>query len=86
MTEVVLKGLKAELVEKIKRAREKDKKIVKIVEKMKKARVKTLRSNEWEIEKDLVLKEGKLYVLKAKESLGWVSCSVHTDYGLWYIR
>jgi len=70
MTEVVLKGLKAELVEKIKRAREKDKKIVKIVEKMKKARVKTLRSNEWEIEKDLVLKEGKLYVLKAKESLG----------------
>ena len=46
MTEVVVKELEAKLVEKIKRARGKDKKVVKVVEEMKKARVKTLRDNE----------------------------------------
>ena len=34
---------------------------------MKKARVKTLRDNEQKIEEDLVLKEGKVYILKDKE-------------------
>ena len=46
MTEVVVKELEAKLVEKIKRAREKNEKVVKVVEEMKKARVKTLRDNE----------------------------------------
>ena len=34
---------------------------------MKKAGVKELRGNEWKIEGDLVLKEGKVYVLKEEE-------------------
>ena len=38
--------------------------LVKIVEKMKKAGVKTLREEEWQIEEELVLKEGRVYVPK----------------------
>ena len=34
---------------------------------MKRVRVKELRGNEWKIEKELVLKEGKIYVLKDEE-------------------
>jgi len=34
---------------------------------MKKAGVKVIRGNEWQIEGDLVLKEGKVYVTKDKE-------------------
>ena len=34
---------------------------------MKKKEVKELRGNEWKIEGDLVLKEGKMYVPKDKE-------------------
>ena len=34
---------------------------------MKKAGVKVLRNNEWKIEGELVLKEGKVYVLKDEE-------------------
>jgi len=34
---------------------------------MKKARVKELRGEEWKLEEDLVLKEGKVYVLKDEE-------------------
>jgi len=37
------------------------------VEEMKKAGVKELRENEWKIEGDLVLKEGKVYVPKEEE-------------------
>jgi len=37
------------------------------VEEMKKAEVKKLRGNEWKIEGDLVLKEGKVYVPKDEE-------------------
>jgi len=37
------------------------------VEEMKKARVKELQGNEWKIEGDLVLKEGKVYVPKDEE-------------------
>ena len=51
-------------MEKIKKARSKDKEIVRVVEEMKKAGVKVLRGDEWQIEGNLVLKEGKLYVLK----------------------
>ena len=39
---VVIKGLKVEIVEKIKKARDKDKKVVRVVEKIKKAGVKIL--------------------------------------------
>ena len=55
------------LVEKIKKAREKDKEVVKVIEEIKKAKVKVLRGYEWEIEGELVLKEKKVYILKDEE-------------------
>ena len=67
MYEVVVEGPEAELVEKIKKARSKDKDVVRVVEEMKKVGVKELQGNEWKIEGDLVLKEGKIYVLKDEE-------------------
>ena len=45
MIEVVIKELEIGLVRKIKKVREKDKKIVKVVEKMKKVEVKILRGD-----------------------------------------
>ena len=44
----------------------KNDKVVKAVEKIKKARVKILRNDEWQIEDNLVLKEGKVYISKNK--------------------
>ena len=38
-----------------------------MVEEIKKARVKNLRGDEQEIEEDLILKEGKVYVPKGEE-------------------
>ena len=35
---------------------------------MKKADIKVLREEEWQIERDMVLKKRKVYVLKNKES------------------
>ena len=64
---MVVEGPEMMLVEKRKRTKEKDKEVVKIVKEMKKARVKALRENEWEIEKELVLKEEKVYILKDEE-------------------
>ena len=55
-----------EIVEKIKKARSKDKEIVRVIEKMKKTRIKMLWGEEWQVERDLVLKEGKVYELKDK--------------------
>ena len=67
MYEVVVEGPEVELVEKIKKVRSKDEDVVRVVEEMKKAGVKELRGNEWKMEGDLVLKEGKVYVPKDKE-------------------
>ena len=67
MYEVVVEGPEVELVEKIKKARSKDEDVVRVVEEMKKAGVRELRGNEWKVEEDLVLKEGKIYVLKDEE-------------------
>jgi len=50
------------LRERIKTAQRGDKKMVKAVEELKKAGVKTLRDEEWEIEDGVVLKEGRIYV------------------------
>ena len=50
---LVIEGSEIELVEKIK--------------KMKKTGVKPLKDNKWEIERELVLKEGKIYMLKDKK-------------------
>jgi len=55
------------MLEKIKRARSKDEDIVRVVEEMKKMKVKELQGNEWQIEGDLVLKEEKVYVPKDEE-------------------
>jgi len=53
-----------EIIEKIKEVRDKDEEVIKVVEEMKKAGVKTLRDKEWQIEEGLVLKEGRVYVPK----------------------
>ena len=50
-------------MEKIKIARSKEKEVVRVVEEIKEAGVK---EEEWQIEGDLVLKEGKIYVSKNK--------------------
>jgi len=67
MYEVVVEGPEVDLLEKIKKARSKNKNVIKVVEKMKKMGVKELRGNEWKIEEDIVLKEEKVYVLKDEE-------------------
>jgi len=51
-----------DLRERIKRAQERDGRVVKAVEELKKAGVKTLRDKEWEIDNGVVLKEGRIYV------------------------
>ena len=67
MYEVVVEGSEIDMLEKIKKARSKDKDIVRVVEEMKKAGVRELHGNEWQIEEDLVLKEGKVYMPKNEE-------------------
>ena len=48
----------------MKRQADRNEEVIKVVEEMKKAGVKTLRDEEWKIEKGLVLKEGRVYVPK----------------------
>ena len=67
MYEVVVEGPEVDILEKIKKAKSKNKDVIRIVEEMKKGGVKELRGDEWKIEGELVLKEGKVYVLKDKE-------------------
>jgi len=67
LEEVVIEGPEVDIVEKIKKARSKDEEVVRIVEEMKKARVKKLREEKWKVEGELVLKEGKIYVPKNVE-------------------
>ena len=42
----------------------KDKEVVRVVEEIKKMGIKIVRGNKWQMEGDLVLKKGKVYVLK----------------------
>ena len=65
--EVVVEGPEVDMLEKIKRARSKDEDVVRVVEEMKKVGVKKLHGNEWQMEGDVVLKEGKVYVPKDEE-------------------
>ena len=62
--EQLIEGPEEEIVKRIKEARDKNEEVIKVVEEMKKAEVKTLRDEEWQIEKGLVLKEGRVYVPK----------------------
>ena len=65
--EVVIEGPEVDIIEKIKKARSRDEDVVRIVEEMKKAGVKELRGEEWKVEGELVIKEGKIYVPKDEE-------------------
>ena len=62
--EWLIEGPEEEIVKRIKEARDKDEEVIKVVEEMKKAGVKTLKDEEWQIEEGLVLKEGRVYVPK----------------------
>ena len=53
---------KGNLKERIRRAQEGNKKVVKVVEKLKRAGIKMLKDEEWEIEDRLVMKKGRIYV------------------------
>jgi len=60
LEEVVIEGYEVNILEKIKKARSKDEKVVRVVDEMKKAKVKVLQENKWQIEGDLVLKDREL--------------------------
>ena len=62
--EQLIERLEKEIMKKIKEAKNKDEEVIKVVEEMKKAGVKVLRNEEWQIEEGLVLKEGKVYIPK----------------------
>jgi len=64
LQEVVIEGPEVDIIEKIKKARSRDKNVVRVVEEMNKAGVKELRGEEWKVEGELVIKEGKIYVPK----------------------
>ena len=78
MYEVVVEGPEVELVEKIKKAKSKDEDVVRVVEEMKKVGVRELRRNEWKLEEDLILKEGKIYMPK-DEKLRAEMIQLHHD-------
>jgi len=50
------------LKERIRKAQEGDKKVVKAVEELKRAGIKTLKDEEWEIEDGLVMKKERIYI------------------------
>jgi len=62
--EQLVEGPEKEIVKRIKEARDKDEEVIKVVEEMKKAGVKMLRNEKWQIEEGLVLKEENVYTLK----------------------
>jgi len=64
---VVIERPEVNILENIKKAKSKDEYIVRVVEEMKRAKVKELQGNEWQIEGELVLKEEKVYMLKDEE-------------------
>ena len=67
LQEVVIERPEVDIIEKIKKARSRDEDVVRVVEEMKRAGVKELRGEEWKVEGELVIKEGKIYVLKDEE-------------------
>ena len=62
--QVLIEGVKEDIVKKIKNSKARDDEVIKVVEEIKKAEVKVLRNEEWQIENNLVLKEGKIYILR----------------------
>ena len=61
---LLIHGDKKGLLKKICESKAQDEQVVKAIEAMKKAGVKTLNGREWEIKQDLVLWRGKVYVPK----------------------
>jgi len=66
-----IKGVKTiikegNLKERIRRAQEGDEKVVKAVEELKRAGIKTLKNKEWEIEDGLVMKKRRIYILEGE--------------------
>jgi len=64
---VVVKRPKMRLVKKLKKTKEKNEKVEKAVEEIKRAGFKALREDKLEIERELILKERKVYMLKDKK-------------------
>jgi len=56
-----------DLLEKVRKSKVQDDKVIKVVEEMKWVGVKMLRDKEWRKENRLILKEVKVYVLKDEE-------------------
>jgi len=50
------------LKERIKKVQEGNKKVVKVVEELKRAGIKMLKNEEWKIENGIVMKEGRIYM------------------------
>jgi len=65
LEEVVIEGV--DILDRIRKSKAVNNKMVKIVEEMKKANVKVLRNEEWREEDGLMLKDRKVYVLKYEE-------------------
>jgi len=63
--EVVIEGV--DILDRIRKSKAVDDEIVKVVEEMKKANVKVLRNKEWREENGLMLKDGKVYMLRDEE-------------------
>jgi len=55
---------KVDLLEEVRKLKVKDNKVVKVIEEMKRARVKMLRDEEWREVDSIMYKEGKVYVPK----------------------
>jgi len=62
MGEVIVK--RVNILEKIRKSEAKYDEVIKVVEEMKKVGVKMLRDKEWREENSIMLREGKVYVLK----------------------
>jgi len=60
----LIEGAKEDIIEKIKKSEVTDDEVIKVVEEMKKAEVKVLRNDEWQIKESLVLRKEKIYVPK----------------------
>ena len=76
--EIIIEEPEVNIVEKIKKARSKDKEVVRVVEEMEKVGVKVVREDKWQIEGELVLNERKVYVLK-NEKLRTEIIQLHHD-------
>ena len=55
------------MIEKIKKTKSKNEEVVRVVEEMKKVEVRVLRDDKQQIDRELVLKEEKVYISKDKE-------------------